>query len=52
MAPQGRRGGPQRCHRCLVSAWFKDMLGINVPELGQEHAGCGWSYPKLPPTCK
>jgi hypothetical protein len=26
------------CHRGLVSAWFKDTLGIDVPELGQ--GGC------------
>jgi hypothetical protein len=38
---------PAWCHRGLVSAWFKDELGIDVPELGHESLGCGWSHPKL-----
>ena len=39
---------PTWCHRGLVSAWLKDQLGIDVPELGHEHEGCGWAHPKLP----
>ena len=38
------------CHRGLVSAWFKDTLGIAVAEYGHEAAGVGWMHPKLPPT--
>lgn len=38
------------CHRGYVSAWLKDKLGLDVPELGHEERGCGWSHPKLPPT--
>jgi hypothetical protein len=38
---------PAWCHRGLVSAWFKDQIGLDVPELGHEHKGCGWSHPKL-----
>jgi Protein of unknown function, DUF488 len=38
---------PAWCHRGLVSGWFKDKLGIEVPELGHEGLGCGWQHPKL-----
>ena len=36
------------CHRGYVSAWLKDRLGLDVPELGRESDGCGWQHPKLP----
>ncbi|MDR3488784.1 MAG: hypothetical protein P4M05_28265 [Bradyrhizobium sp.] len=36
------------CHRAYVSAWLKDKLGIDVPELGREADGVGWAHPKLP----
>src|ERR1700680_497420 len=39
---------PAWCHRGLVSAWFKDKLGIDVPEFGHEILGGGWAHPKLP----
>lgn len=38
----------QFCHRAYVSAWLKDRLGLEVPELGLEAKGTGWSHPKLP----
>lgn len=41
---------PAPCHRGLVSAWLADELGVQVPELGHEHCGCGWKHPKLDPT--
>jgi hypothetical protein len=39
---------PAWCHRGLVSAWFKDALGVDVPEFGHETLGNGWAHPKLP----
>ncbi|MGU9981480.1 hypothetical protein ACJ4V0_15705 [Phreatobacter sp. HK31-P] len=36
------------CHRGYVSAWLHDKLGLEVPELGHEAQGFGWSHPKLP----
>ena len=40
------------CHRGLVSAWLFDTLGLEVPELDHEDAGCGWQHPKLHPTLR
>src|SRR5262245_18334445 len=39
--------GPKWCHRALVSIWLWEKLGLEVPELGIEHEGFGWSHPKL-----
>jgi hypothetical protein len=39
---------PRWCHRAWVSAWLHDTLALEVPELGHETCGCGWSHPKLP----
>ena len=36
------------CHRGLVSKWLQEHLGLDVPELGYEHLGCGCRHPKLP----
>ena len=36
------------CHRALVSSWLQEQLGVEVPELGYEHLGCGCRHPKLP----
>lgn len=36
------------CHRALVSRWLQEQLGLDVPELGHEHLGCGCRHPKLP----
>ena len=36
------------CHRALVSRWLQEQLGVEVPELGHEHLGCGCRHPKLP----
>ena len=33
-----RAGGPQWCHRALVSEWFANTLGLIVPEFGFEDA--------------
>lgn len=38
------------CHRALVSTWLKDTIDLDVFELNREHAGCGWSHPKLSPA--
>ncbi len=36
------------CHRALVGVWLFDELGLQVPELGYDGAGCGHRHPKLP----
>ncbi|MFZ1101313.1 MAG: hypothetical protein WAN86_00250 [Hyphomicrobiaceae bacterium] len=43
---------PKWCHRALVSVWLWENLGLEVPELGQEHEGFGWSHPKLHPEAR
>jgi hypothetical protein len=35
------------CHRAVVSAWLADELGLEIPELGHDHLGCGWNHPKF-----
>lgn len=35
------------CHRGQVSAWLKDVLGIDAHEYGMEELGCGRQHPKL-----
>jgi hypothetical protein len=44
--------GIEWCHRSLVSVWLWEKLGLEVPELGQEHEGCGWCHPKLHPDVR
>jgi hypothetical protein len=43
---------PKWCHRSLVSVWLWEELRLEVPELGQEHEGFGWSHPKLHPDVR
>lgn len=40
------------CHRSLVSVWFRETIGLDVPELGRETCGCGHSHPKLHPSLR
>jgi hypothetical protein len=35
------------CHRSLVSVWFRERLGIVVPELGDSACRCGRAHPLL-----
>jgi hypothetical protein len=44
--------GPAWCHRALVSVWLWEKLGIELPEFGHEHEGCGWCHPKLHPEVR
>jgi hypothetical protein len=44
--------GPKWCHRSLVSVWLWEELGLEVPELGHEKEGFGWSHPKLHPDVR
>jgi hypothetical protein len=34
-----RVGGGQWCHRALVAEWFREEIGLTVPELGYEDLG-------------
>ncbi|MBS0240133.1 MAG: hypothetical protein JSR89_17095 [Proteobacteria bacterium] len=44
--------GPDWCHRGMVSAWFHDTIGLEVPEVTKIEEGFGWSHPKLPPRMR
>jgi Protein of unknown function, DUF488 len=43
---------PKWCHRALVSIWLWEKMGLEVPELGHEREGFGWSHPKLYPDVR
>lgn len=43
---------PKPCHCALVSVWLWERMGLEVPELGHEAEGFGWSHPKLHPDVR
>lgn len=45
-------GGPQWCHRALISEWFLEQLGEHVPELGQDQSLTGRAHPLFLPRLR
>ena len=40
--------GRDWCHRAMVSEWFHETIGVEVPEIGQPASAFGISHPLQP----